>query len=125
MVYYSNYLVWFDIARINLLRTIGLDTVELEREGYGFAAAEANCRYLAPAHFDEELTVRAWIEEIRRKSLTMAYEVVNRETGLTLATGYTAEVLVHMEKGRFEAVEIPADMRGLLEEANNYLEQTR
>ena len=101
-----------------MLRTIGIDTVGLEREGSGFAAAEANCRYLAPAHFDEELTVRAWIEDIRRTSLTVAYEVVNRETGLTLATGHTAEVLVHMEGGEFEAMEIPADMRGLLEAAN-------
>ena len=125
MVYYANYLVWFDVARINLLRTIGLDTVELEREGYGFAAAEANCRYLAPAHFDEELTVRASIEEIRRKSLTMVYEVLNRDTGVTLATGHTAEVLVRMEEGKFEAVEIPADMRGLLEAANNQVERTR
>ena len=116
-MYYANYLVWFDIARINLLRTIGLDTVELEREGYGFAAAEANCRYHAPAHFDEALTVRAWVREIRQKSLTMAYEVVNRETGMTLATGHTAEVLVRMEEGKFEAVEIPADTRSLLEEA--------
>ena len=115
MAYYSNYLVWFDIARINLLRHIGLDTKEMERGGYGFAAAEANCRYLAPAYFDEWLIARAWIEVIRRKSLTMAYEVVNRDTGVTLATGHTVEVLVRMEEGRFEGTQIPEEMRSLLE----------
>jgi len=89
----------------------------LEREGVGFVIVEANCRYHAPARFDEVLIVRTWVEEIGRRSVTMAYEVVNQETDMTLATGHTVQVFVRLDGKSLEPVEIPEKVRRLLEEA--------
>ena len=117
MVYYANYFVWFEVGRVNFLREIGLRYDELEREGIGFVIAEASCRYRAPAHFDERLIVRTWIKGIRRRSFTVAYEVVNLETGMTLATGHTVQVFVRMDGENRGVVEIPEKVRVLLEQA--------
>jgi acyl-CoA thioester hydrolase len=112
VVYYANYFVWFEVGRITYLRAAGFDYAQMEREGFGFVIAEAYCRYLAPAHFNEELMVRTWIAEIKQRSFAFAYEVVNQATGQLLATGQTAQVVIDYQgKPR----EIPAVLRQMLE----------
>ncbi|MFQ6059380.1 MAG: acyl-CoA thioesterase [Anaerolineae bacterium] len=112
VVYYANFFVWFEVGRMTYLRQRGVDYGTLEREGVGFVVAEATCRYHAPAHFDEVLAVRTWVEELKNRSFTFAYEVVNQETGQLLATGRTVQVFVDRQ-GR--PVEIPPRLRALLE----------
>lgn len=97
VVYYSNYFVWFEVGRVDYFRKLGLSYANLEGENIGFLIAEASCRYHAPAHFDELLTVRTWAEEVKNRSFALAYEVVNKETGELLATGRTVQVLVNKE----------------------------
>ena len=112
VAYYANYFVWFEVGRITYLRTVGFDYAQMEREGFGFVIVEATCRYLAPAHFNEELLVRTWIAEIKHRSFVFAYEVVNQATGQLLATGRTAQVVIDRQgKPR----EIPAALRQMLE----------
>jgi acyl-CoA thioester hydrolase len=113
VVYYANYFVWFEVARMSYLRAIGYDYATLERDGLGFVIAEATCRYDAPAHFDEKLVVRTSVGEIRNRSFVFEYEVYNKETGQLLATGRTVQVFID-EKGRPR--EIPPKLRAVLEE---------
>jgi acyl-CoA thioester hydrolase len=112
MVYYANYFVWFEVARMSYLRTIGYDYASLERDGLGFVIAEATCRYHAPAHFDEELLVRTSVGEVRNRSFVFEYEVLNKESGQLLATGSTVQVFID-EEGRPR--EIPPKLRAILE----------
>ncbi len=93
MVYYANYLVWFEVGRVDLMRALGFDYRALERTGVGIVIAEATCRYLAPAHFDDEITVQTWVEELRRTSFVMAYAILN-QAGQRLAEGSTVVVSV-------------------------------
>ncbi len=115
VVYYANHFVWFEVGRVSFLREIGLDFASAEREGTSFVVAEATCRYHAPAHFDERLIIRTWIGEIGQSSLTMSYEIVNRDTGQTIATGKTTQVFIDSET--HETIVIPVKVRELFEHA--------
>lgn len=112
VVYYANYFVWFEVARMSYLRAIGYDYATLERDGLGFVIAEATCRYHAPAHFDEVLLIRTFPAEVRNKSFVFEYEVCNKETGQLLATGRTVQVFID---GRGKPREIPPELRAKLE----------
>ena len=112
VVYYANYFVWFEVARMSYLRAIGYDYATLERDGLGFVIAEANCQYQAPAHFDEELVVRTSVGEVCNRSFVFEYEVYNKESGQLLATGSTVQVFID-ERGRSR--EIPLRLRAILE----------
>ena len=62
VVYYANYLVWMEVGRVEYCRAAGLSYRDMERaDGILLAVAEANCRYLAPARYDEEIVVRTSI----------------------------------------------------------------
>ena len=63
VVYYANYLIWMEVGRVELCRACGFHYRDMEREdGVLLAVAEANCRYLSPARYDDEVIVRTWIE---------------------------------------------------------------
>ena len=57
VVYYSNYFVWFEIGRTDLLRTLGSTYRQLEAEGLTLPVIEASCQYAAPCLYDDELVV--------------------------------------------------------------------
>jgi acyl-CoA thioester hydrolase len=95
VVYYANYLVWMEVGRVDLCRTCGFEYREMERQdGVLLAVAEANCRYLAPARFDDEVIVRTWIESAHRRMVTFAYEMRLVADDCKLATGYTKHLFL-------------------------------
>ena len=113
IVHHSNYFVWFEAGRVEYMRTIGSDYTEVEKGGHFFAVSEAEARYLAPAHFDDLVLIRTWVEEVRSRSIAFNYEIVQAETGQTLVTGFTRHVCIDTD-GKVTA--IPADVRKLLSE---------
>jgi acyl-CoA thioester hydrolase len=116
VVYYANYLVWFEVGRVNYLRSLGFDYRALEETGTGVVIAEATCRYLAPARFDDEITIQTWVEAVRSRSLVFSYAVINRATGQRLAEGSTALVFVTLT-AQPHPTEIPAPLRQALSSA--------
>jgi len=113
VVYYANFFVWFEVARVGLLRALGSGFRGLESAGVCLAIVEATCRYLAPAHFDDEITVQAWVDKVGRTSFTLGYAVLNRTTGQRLAEGSTAQVIVTFDEER-RPTEIPPGLRAAL-----------
>ena len=92
IVYYANYLVWMEIGRVEFCRSIGVQYSAMEREdGILLTVAEANCRYQAPALYDEEVVVATWLESAHPRMVTFAYEM-RTSGGRKLATGYTKHV---------------------------------
>ena len=76
IVYYANYLVWFEIGRVELLRSLGFSYSLLEREHQCILPViEARCRYRAPAHYDEELVIETVPAMLRGTVLKFAYRV--------------------------------------------------
>ncbi|QHN05137.1 acyl-CoA thioesterase [Granulicella sp. WH15] len=93
VVYHANYLVWFEVGRVELIRQMGLDYKSMEREdGCGIAVVEANVRYRLPARYDDELIVRTRVVGVRGSVLRFAYTVVRGET--VLCEGATVHVVV-------------------------------
>jgi acyl-CoA thioester hydrolase len=112
VVYHSNYLVWLEVARTDLIRQYGVSYADLERDGFALAVAEATVRYLAPARYDDEVAVTATISEVRSRSLRFEYELVRVSDGTRLATAYTALVSIDPKTGRPTA--LPPRIKDLL-----------
>ena len=101
VVYYANYLVWFEIGRVELMRSLGFEYRELEEQDQCFLpVVEANCRYRAPARYDDVLTLETRVLNQRTSMIRFGYrllrEVPNKQPVL-LAEGETVHVVVDRE----------------------------
>jgi acyl-CoA thioester hydrolase len=95
VVYYANYLIWFEVGRSEFCRDRGFEYRKLEEEfGLRLAVTEAQCRYLAPARYDDEIVIRTWLCEIRRRSLKFRYQIVRPDDSKVLAEGETVHVVI-------------------------------
>ena len=94
VVYYANYLLWFEVARADLLRDAGWSYREMEADGYMLPVLEAHCVYRQPARYDDELDVKttgALVSPVRVKFM---YDVVRSADAVHLATGYTVHASI-------------------------------
>jgi acyl-CoA thioester hydrolase len=97
VAYYANYLVWFEVARSQYCNDCGFSYRDMEREtGLFLIVAESYCRYKTPARYEDELTVRATIKEITRRTVRFSYDI-EREDGAMIAAGETLHVLMNAE----------------------------
>ncbi len=98
VAYYANHFVWFEIGRSEFCRQRGFAYRRLEEEfGLYLVVVEARCRYLAPARYDDEIVIRTWLGDRRRRSLSFRYEILHRADGRKLAEGETVHVVVDRE----------------------------
>ena len=107
VVYYGNYLTFFEASRVDYLRAIGCPYRELETAGLVAAVTEAHCYYHAPARFDELLEVHVRIAQLRKASMTFAYEVRRPEDDRRLATGTTSHACLNQATLRPTALPPP------------------
>jgi acyl-CoA thioester hydrolase len=109
IVYYGNYLRWFEVGRAELMRRKGfLYLVTMER-GVLLPVIEASARYHASARYDDVLRIHAEIRDVRGVRLTFGYRI-ERDDGTSLVTGHT----VHAFTGRDgRPVRPPAEFRAL------------
>jgi len=87
VVYYANYLIYFERTRTELLRRAGYPYRELEAQGIMLPVIEAHCQYKASAGYDDLLTLRGWVAEARGARVRIDCEVYRDNVLLT--TGYT------------------------------------
>ncbi len=92
VVYHANYLVWMEVGRVEYCRASGYRYRDLEAEGILMAVVEANCRYLSPALYDDEIVVRTTIEEATPRIVRFGYQILSCEDGRLLAEGSTKHV---------------------------------
>jgi acyl-CoA thioester hydrolase len=94
VVYYANYLVWFEVGRVETFRQMGFSYKEMEKEDDSYVVvAEASCRYRRPAFYDDRILIRTRVAESRSRTLRFAYEIRRDPTGELLATGETLHVI--------------------------------
>ena len=89
VVYYANYLVWFEVARADLLRSLGWTYREMELAGISLPVIEAHCEYRRPAKYDDEIEVRTSGAMLSPVRVQFTYEVLRMADAATLATGTT------------------------------------
>src|SRR6476659_3582051 len=84
-LHHSRFLQYFEMGRIELLRSIGFSYAELEREGVFFVVAKAEVKYRAPARYDEELTLTTRVARQTHVRIDHTYELKRGETLLAEA----------------------------------------
>jgi acyl-CoA thioester hydrolase len=89
VVYYANYLVWFEVARADLLRSLGWSYREMELAGISLPVIEAHCEYLRPARYDDEIEVRAEGRLLSPVRMEFQYQVVKIQDQTVAASGKT------------------------------------
>ncbi len=94
VVYHSNYFIWFEVGRVELLRQLGFTYKQMERDDRCFiAVVEARCRYKAPARYDDEIIIRTRLKNARESLIHFAYEAVRESDGTLLAQGETTHIV--------------------------------
>lgn len=99
VVYHANYIVFYEAARNELFRAVGLPYTMLEAQGIVTPIIEVESKYKAPAYYDDLLTVRATVTELPEVRMVVEYEVFNQD-GKLLNTGRTVLGYVNMERMR-------------------------
>lgn len=94
VVYYANYLRWFELARLEYLRARGGDYPALEHAGYALPVITAHAEYKASARYEDVVLIRAHVSELRRVSFRFDYEILREGDGLKLCTGYTVHACI-------------------------------
>jgi len=97
VVYYANYLVWFEVARAELLRTTGWTYREMEAAGVMLPVIEAHCKYQKPARYDDEVEIRTIGRLTSAVRMEFAYDVVLKATGQIAAVGSTVHAAIDVE----------------------------
>ena len=98
IVYYANYLVWFEIGRVELLRALGLAYSQLEIDHQCILPViEASCRYRSPARYDDEILIETRPSLLRGSVIKFAYRILRKAPEGTeptvLAEGETVHVV--------------------------------
>ena len=98
IVYYANYMVWFELGRVELLRSLGLAYSQLEKEHECILpVVEASCRYRSPAKYDDEILIETRPAMLRGSVIKFAYRILRKGTGggepTLLAEGETVHVV--------------------------------
>ncbi|MCU1250431.1 MAG: thioesterase superfamily protein [Edaphobacter sp.] len=94
VVYHSNYLIWFEVGRVELIRQMGLDYKQMEEDGCGISVVDVHARYRAPARYDDELVIETRLLAARGPVVKFGYRILRVGDGVLLCEGETMHVCV-------------------------------
>ncbi len=103
VAYYAEYFVWFEVARNELFRSVGLNYSQIQKKGFHMPVVQASADYKASARYDEEVKVKAWVSKVGRSSVRLDYEVRKLPRDQLLCTGHTVHVLIGKD-GKSKAI---------------------
>ena len=95
VVYHSNFIIWFEVGRVELLRQLGFEYRDMELvDDCHIAVVDVRVRYKAPARYDDQVLVRTRSKNVRDSLLHFTYEVTRATDGTLLAEGETTHLVV-------------------------------
>lgn len=93
-VYHSNFFIWFEVGRVELMRSMGFTYKDMEeKDDSHTVVVDVRCQYEKPARYDDVIRIRAWVAESKARTVRFAYEIYNDATGVRLAHGETLHVI--------------------------------
>ncbi len=99
IVHHSNYPIWFEIGRSEFCRSRGFSYLDMEEKDDALlVVAEIYCRYKSPANYEDEITIKTRVQEIRSRSMRFVYEIFRESDGTLLAEGESLHVVTDSEK---------------------------
>jgi acyl-CoA thioester hydrolase len=111
VAHHTHFLVWFEMGRTELLRSLGCTYMEMESEGVFLPVVEASCRYRAPVRYDDLLEVETRLVLVSGSRVTFEYLLRRKGRSETLAEGRTAHATINREG---QVIRLPASYRELL-----------
>jgi len=112
VVYYANYLVWFEVGRTEWLRETGWSYREMESDGIALPVIEARCEYRQPARYDDEIEIATRATLLTPVRIRFDYQVTRTGDGALSATGHTVHAAVDRTG---KPCRLPARVREILE----------
>jgi acyl-CoA thioester hydrolase len=97
IVHHANYLAYCEEGRSAYSRAIGASYADFEKDGFYLAVSEVNLRYLAPAIYGQQITVRIWVEDLKSRRIVFGYEIFNTADGSLHVTGTTSHICITQE----------------------------
>lgn len=97
VVHHTNYLRWFEMARVEYLRAGGIDLNIMKEAGYLFPITDVQCKYKNSARFDDEYEVSAVLTEFSRAKLVFSYQVTRKTDGLIFVEGTSQNVFMNLD----------------------------
>ena len=105
VVYHSNYIVWFEVGRVEMLRQLGFTYRDMEQQDdTHIAVADVHCRFKSPARYDDLITIRTRLINVRESLLHFGYEILCAGDGKALAEGESVHIVVNSE---FKRMRLP------------------
>jgi acyl-CoA thioester hydrolase len=115
VVYHSNFIVWFEVGRVELLRQLGFSYRDMEiQDDCHIAVVDVRCRYKSPAYYDDELVVRTRLKNLRGSLMVFDYQVCRLKDETILAEGETTHLVVN---AKFEKTVLPEKYLNIFAEA--------
>jgi len=105
VVYYAVYLEWMEKGRTETIRDTGYTVADFKKEGIIFAVRRAEIDYHAPARYDEVISIKTKITEIKGATITFEHEIINKETEQLLVGGKI--LLVALKSESLKPIRIP------------------
>lgn len=105
--HHGNYPQYFEMGRIELLRSVGISYKKMEDEGIILPVHSINTRFLKPAKYDDQVTLRTFLKETPAARIVFEYEIYNENEEL-ITTGNTTLVFVDTKKNR--PIKIPKEL---------------
>lgn len=112
VVYYANYLRWFEIGRTEILRQCGYDYSDILKKSLIVPIVEVKCNYQEPARYNDIIIIKTTIENIGNSSIKFNYKIMRKGDSKLLAEGYTVNVFV--DKKSMKPTKIPEELRKAL-----------
>ena len=113
VVYYANYLRWFEMGRTEILRRYGFDYSDIEKRDLIVPVVEVKCIYKQSAKYNDVIIIKTTIENIGKSSIKFHYEIIRKNDNKLLAEGYTVNVFVNTKT--MKSTKIPEELRKSLE----------
>ena len=105
VVYHSNLIIWFEVGRVEMMRQLGFTYRDMENlDDVHIAVADVHCRFKSPARYDDLLTIRTRLINVRESLLHFGYEIVRPDDGKMLAEGESVHLVLNSE---FKRIHLP------------------
>ena len=95
VVYHSNFVIWFEVGRVELMRQLGFRYRDMEeQDNCHIPVADLHVRYKEPAYYDDEIVIRTQLSDVHRSLLRFRYQVFRAGEEMLLAEGETTHLVV-------------------------------
>jgi acyl-CoA thioester hydrolase len=109
--YHANYLVWFEAARTEYFRVLGLPYTDCEKKGLFLPVVEVYAKYYSPCTYDDLIIVRTSVSDMGGTTLRFEYQVLHKETSRRIVTGHSLHAFVD---ARMKPARAPEEVRGAI-----------